>query len=97
MAFKARLDRIEAQLTRRELARAAAEHGLTVTEILEEIRAFEAMPLAEQLANIDEHAAELTADGVDVAQFKAQLRRAAGVTPRPPAPAKRSRGSRPAP
>ena len=84
-----------ATLNRRVLEDLARQHGLTVEEIVEEVRAFEALPLPAQLANIDEHQAELRADGIDVQRLKADLIRAAGVPSRPPTPAKRRGVSRP--
>ena len=76
MSSKARLDRLEATVNRRVLEDLARQHGLTVEESVEEVRAFEALPLPAQLANIDEHQAELRADGIDVQRLKADLIRA---------------------
>jgi hypothetical protein len=73
-----RLERLEAEHRRRTIAALAAEQGLTYKELLEEAEEFFALPLADQLAKVDEIAAELQAEGLswnDVEEIKATLRR----------------------
>jgi hypothetical protein len=75
-AYERRLRRLEAQRQRREIAAMAAEHGLTADELLEEAELFFALPLDEQLAQVDAIAAELQAEGFswdDVEEIKSTL------------------------
>jgi hypothetical protein len=79
MSLKHRLDAIEAARARRQrrmMAATAAEYGLSVDEFLEEAEAFFTLPLAEQLAQVDDIDAELRRQGMsmnNVADIKATL------------------------
>jgi hypothetical protein len=79
MSLKRRLDAIEvarARQQRRIIAATAAEYGLSVNEFLEEAEAFFTLPLAEQLAQVDDIDAELCRQGIsmnDIADIKATL------------------------
>jgi hypothetical protein len=70
-----RLRRLEAGRRRRAIAAMAAEVGLTAEQLLEEAHEFFALPLEGQLAQVDEIAAALEAEGVSVDGLKGALRR----------------------
>jgi hypothetical protein len=74
--YERRLRRLKVTRQRREIAAMAAEVGLTADELLVEAREFFARPLEEQLAQVDEIAEALRAEGLswdDVAEIKATL------------------------
>jgi hypothetical protein len=69
MSLKRRLDAIEvarARRKRRIIAATAAAYGLSVAEFLEEAEAFFTLPLAEQLAQVDEINAEIRRQGLSM-------------------------------
>ena len=74
-----RMDALEAAQARRQyrmIAATAAEYGLSADELLEEAHDFLALPLAEQLAEVDRIEAELRSAGFsteDLADIKATL------------------------
>jgi hypothetical protein len=78
-SLDARLARLEAhERTRCEriITRMKHTHGITEADILDEARTFFALPLAEQLATIDQHAAILQAEGLtdaDLGHIRATL------------------------
>jgi hypothetical protein len=83
MSLERRLQCIEhraEQRRRRQLYQTIAQDcGLTVPELLAEVEAFLAQPLADQLAEVDAIAATMQAKGQpwdDVEEVKAVLRRA---------------------
>jgi hypothetical protein len=76
--YEKRLRRLEAWRRRRAIAAMAAEVGLTAEQLLEEAEAFFSLSLEEQLAQVDEIAAALQAEGLsmdDVDELKATLTR----------------------
>jgi hypothetical protein len=80
-SLDARLARLEAHEHDRQaqmLAATAAQYGVTRDELLEEARVFFALPLAAQLATIDQYEADLRAEGftdADLAHMRATLTR----------------------
>lgn len=74
-----RMDALEAAQARRQyrmIAATAAEYGLSADELMEEAHEFFALPLAEQLAEVDRIEAELRSAGFsteDLADIKATL------------------------
>jgi hypothetical protein len=80
-SLDARLARLEADLHRHRLrliAATAAQYGLTRDALLEEARAFFALPLAEQLAEVDRAEADLRREGfsdADLAHIRETLTR----------------------
>ena len=74
-----RMDALEAAQARRQyrmIAATAAEYGLSADELMEEAHEFLALPLAEQLAEVDRIEAELRSAGFsteDLADIKATL------------------------
>jgi thymidine kinase len=76
---KRRLAQLEAAAVQRQreiVAEFARESGQTVDEVLADAEQFFALPLAEQLAEVDRIAAELEAQGMtmdDVEDIKATL------------------------
>jgi hypothetical protein len=64
MSPKARLDRLEAEYRRRLITAMAADAGLTCEPLMEEAAEFFALPLAEQLAQVNAIAAGLQAEGL---------------------------------
>jgi hypothetical protein len=75
MNHETRLRCLEVRHRRRKIAAMAAEVGLTAEELLEEAHEFFALPLEGQLAQVDEIAAALQAEGVSVDGLKGALRR----------------------
>jgi hypothetical protein len=76
--LQARLDAHERTRQMRSLTAAAAPYGLTANDLLDEARRVFALPLAEQLATIDEHADLLRAEGLtdaDLAHIRETLTR----------------------
>jgi hypothetical protein len=74
--YERRLRRLEAGRRRREIAATAAQYGLTYEQLIEEAEMFFAQPLDAQLAQVDEIAAELQAEGMtmdDIDGIKADL------------------------
>jgi hypothetical protein len=71
--FDARLARLEAhERTRcqRIVQRMEQQYRVTEADILDEARTFFALPLAEQLATIDQHAAILRSEGLTNADLR---------------------------
>jgi hypothetical protein len=78
MNHERRLRQLEARRQRQKLAAMAAEVGLTVDELLDEAHEFFRLSLEEQLAEVDEIAAALQAEGLsmdDLHELKATLTR----------------------
>jgi hypothetical protein len=78
MNHERRLRQLEARRQRQKLAAMAAEVGLSYDEMLEEAHEFFALPLAEQLAEVDRIVPELQAEGMtmdDIDDIKADLAR----------------------
>jgi hypothetical protein len=76
--WETRLRRLEGWQRRQKITAMAAEVGLTAEELLEEAEAFFALSLEEQLAQADEIAAALQAEGLsmdDLDDLKGTLRR----------------------
>jgi hypothetical protein len=72
-SIDARLAHLEAhERTRCEriVQRMKQTHGVTEADILDEAQRLFALPLAEQLATIDEHAAILQAEGLTAADLR---------------------------
>jgi len=77
-ARRKRLERLEAEHQRRTITAMAAEQGLTYEELLGEAAEFFALPLAQQLEQVDAMATELQAEGLSwdqIEELKATLTR----------------------